>query len=168
LFPIKQTFPLACGEDDKDWADITCISTYQREHWPALQATNVVDFDQLTQREIVADRGDFLALKGYPASHTEIDPPKILRKPSFHLGVYGGPTGDRHCHFFDVIHPPIVDPDGLSGAPVVIMDYAPNRGVFPTLLGVVTRGGVDTQFLRFIGIDIVIRLLLQLNQENET
>ena len=164
LFPIHQTFPLAADEDDNDWADITCISTYQREHWPAFQPNNAVDMDQLVRREIAADHGTVLALKGYPTSHTKIDPPNILRTPSSHLGFYGGPTGDKHCHFFNVIHPPIGDPDGLSGSPVVIMDHATGRGVCPTLLGVVTRGGVGTQFLRFIGVDVVIRLLLQLDQ----
>jgi len=79
--------------------------------------------------------------------------------------VYGGSTDDSHCHYFNVVYPPILDPDGLSGTPVVMVDHAPGRGVFPTLLGVVTRGGIGTQFLRFIGIDIVMRALLKLHQE---
>ena len=165
FFPIHQTFPLAADEDDNDWADITCISTYPHEHWPALQPNNAVDMDQLrNKRPFTADGRTVLVLKGYPKSHTKINPPNILRTPSLHLGVYGGPTGEKHCHYFNVEHPPIGDPNGLSGSPVVIMDHAKGRGFFPTLLGVVTRGGVGTQFLRFIGVDVVIRLLLQLDE----
>jgi hypothetical protein len=165
LFPIKQPVDPICDDEDNDWSDITCISTYGREHWPALCRVNTVDIGVYLQRQITADRGAFLALKGYPACHTEVDPPNILRKPSFHLGMYGGPTNDSHCHYFHVVYPPILDPDGLSGAPVVMMDYAPGHGVFPTLLGVVTRGAIGTQFLRFIGIDVVMRVILKLHQE---
>lgn len=121
--------------------------------------------DLLIKRKIAANPGDFLAVKGYPASHTVISPPNILRKPSFHLGSYGGPTDDKHCHFFDAISPPIGDPDGLSGAPVVMMDPVPSCGIVPTLLGVVTRGGVNTQFLRFVGVDVVIRLVSRIDKE---
>lgn len=163
-FPIKQTFSLKSHSDCDDWADITCIAMYGRKHWPSLRPTDAINIDEILHQEITAKPGDFLVLKGYPTSHTVFESSKILRKPSLHLGFYGGPTADKFCHFFDIFHPVIDDPDGLSGSPVILMDHTPERGVFPTILGIVTRGGKGVQHLRFIGVDIIFQSLLNLDR----
>jgi hypothetical protein len=159
--PIRQSFPLNSDCIDNDWADITCFSTFGSEHWPAFQDSDVVDGDALVLKEVSIGTGDLIVFKGYPASNTtvEVDPARILRKPSLHLGCYGGATDDKHCHYAYVFHPSINDPNGLSGTPVVKIECEPGGEPFPTLLGMITRGGAGVQFMRFVGLNIILRVL---------
>ncbi len=159
LFPLRQPFTPVCEDDDNAWADITCVTTYEQQHWPSLSHDNVIDLDRHVRSRIQAEKHDFLVTMGYPASLTKIDPPKIYREPSLHIGAYGGPTSDRNCHFFNVIHPQITDPDGMSGSPVFRMDYTATDGPHPTLLGVTVQGSSESPFLRFIGVNILLKML---------
>ncbi len=159
FIPIMQDFSIQRTAADGTWTDVCCFSTYESRFWQNIRSDNYIDFDYLESVRIEAESSTFIAIKGFPDSLSEIGKPKIVRRAAMHVGFYGGQTNERHCHIFDNILPPIGDPNGLSGSPVFKIDYRPNRECESTLLGMVVQGGKNAQFLRFIGVDILIRTI---------
>lgn len=166
IFPLRQPFTPVCEDTDSAWSDVMLFSTYDRKHWPTLGPFNTIDLDNHIERQVWADEFSFLVILGYPTSLTkiEIEPLKILRAPSFHIGLYGGPTNDRNCHYFEVLHPITEDLDGLSGSPVLKIDLDANRAPVPTLLGVVTQA--NKEFIRFVSVGVILRMLRKATQKN--
>ena len=164
-FPVKQVDHVG-AEEPHDWTDVSIISTYEKELWPLLDTNTAFGIDELIQSKISAKPGAFLTFVGYPrnATEVEVDPYRVIRAPSPHLGRYGGPSTDAHCHILRNFEPQIDDPDGFSGSPVLLLDITPS-GITPKLVGMVTRGGKGSQVLRFIGLDILILALKSLDQQ---
>ena len=164
IFPIRQNFNVLPTPKDDVWTDICCFTTYSSEYWPALEPNHVISIDELQTLEIDADPFSALVIKGYPHFLTEVDANKIVRKAGMHIGLYGGMASESNCHIVDNLSPPITEPNGLSGSPVLKIDCLPGGNCFPTLLGMVVRGGKDCQILHFIGVNVILKVILQLSK----
>jgi len=166
FFPIKQDFSIHRTTTDDTWTDVCCFSTHESRFWQNIRSDNYIDFEYLESVKIEAESSTFIAIKGFPDSLSEIGEPKIVRRAAMHVGFYGGQTNEHHCHIFDNIMPPFEDPNGLSGSPVFKIDYCPNRECESTLLGMVVQGGKNAQLLRFIGVDVLIRIIKSIDDNN--
>jgi hypothetical protein len=83
--------------------------------------------------------------------------------PSFHLGTYAGAAPDRkHCHLINLNTEWIGGPDGLSGSPVLRVDFARGR-VRCALAGVAVRANLKQ--LLFVDVRRVVGLVLMTEKE---
>lgn len=163
LIPIRRQLSPVDEGDDSTWADVCCLTTYSGEHLPNLTADDYIDFDTMIQRHIFADVGHQLVLKSYPYCEFEITSKnKLLKTPMLHMGRYGGTTESKHCHYFNVEYPELGDPNGMSGSPVVKLEYDLKLGAYPTVVGMVLQGSSSVQFLRFVGVDVLLRVLMRI------
>ncbi len=164
--PIRRSHFLIDDGDDSAWADVACLTTYPGEHMPPLDHTDFVDFDEHEKRHIFADIGHPLVLKAYPTRECEFTPAsKLVRRPTIHMGFFGGQSESKHCHIFNVVYPKLGDPDGMSGAPVIKPDYEGGRGAFASVVGLVLQSSPEVEFVRFVGVDVLIRVLRGVQDE---
>lgn len=167
LIPVRRLLNLNSIGEDSAWTDICCLTTYP-EHLPVLETNDYIDFNQMHGTDIIGYVNQQLVLKSYPHHKCLVtdrnDSVNLLRAPTIHMGRFGGPTESRHCHFFRVEYPDLDDPNGMSGAPVVKLDYHPIRGCYPTVVGMVLQGSSAVQFLRFVGVDVLFRFLAEVQK----
>lgn len=163
-FPLRQHVYLGTEQSDLDWEDIACFTTYRIEQWPKMSPVDAIDLNQLMNREVFAENRSILVVVGFPDSETEIIQPTIIRKQTLLLGKFGGRTSDQHCYYFSITSPARVVPNGLSGSPVLKVERQPDGEFSSTLMGMVIRGGEGSPVLRFIGVDVVIRMLLAIRR----
>ena len=163
-FPLKQHIFLGSNTGELDWEDISCFTTYGAEHWPEMGPADAIDLNDLMTRKIFADDDSLLVVTGFPDFETEILEGTIVRKATLLVGRFGGRTNDPHCYFFRIVHPQLVAPNGLSGSPVLKVERGTNGAFSSKLLGMVIRGGEGSPMLRFIGVDVLIRMLQKIRR----
>ena len=163
LSPLEQHVFIPPHEGDSAWTDVAFVTMHEAAYMARILALTMPSiWTRFCCSHCRSTSGHPLAVKGYPASLTEVGDPMITRKATLHLGLYGGPTDDKHCHFFHVLHPKIKDPNSLSGSPVLAFQSIGGAQAFPTLLGMLIQGGLNLDFFRFVGSDVIAAHLLSL------
>ena len=105
--------------------------------------------------------GDELWVIGYPAEHVNFnyDECKFGMTRSVIRGVYHGLDSEEHCHTLTVDTTiKIDDYDGLSGGGVFWLreqTFAGKAVVTPLLVGLMIRGSVESNIIRFISANVI-------------
>ena len=150
---LDATSPFA---DDSTFADLAIYSMEMTE----TVRSQISEFDYLPfpVRLHLAPKQQLFAF-GYPdeGSALDIEGRRLVSTLTMFEGVYGGKTSYTGIHVFESEHLNDVDPNGMSGGPVTILDH--QRIGRHLLAGLIVQGGKHSGKLHFVDAGMLLEAL---------
>lgn len=153
--------------DPKEFEDIVVLRidlpSFQREGDQPLSAQDIV-YGAMPAEDL--NKGDDLAVIGYPSECRAVDYEdcKIKYHRKKLSGIYAGQSSiGQYCHELHINDlSGVNDCDGLSGAPIfnfVEKQCQQRRVIVPTIVGIVLRGGSESNILHFVSANVLINVI---------